>query len=228
MAIGILCLKNKSRFDLSLSLSLSFSKAVQERLPALFSCPIARNVGNPRSRLSKSRKSCGMGTLAVSGLVSDVATMATKRERAKKIFEEENLTQAAIAKRLGVATRTVERWASADGWGRKVAERKKVVQFEKPAHPYAKKTSAREPRQAIDPIELVETAIIDVSVALNVSQGGDTRGIGSMANALVNLLKFRRELCPPTAAELAEQAIALGIPPAEFARELREKWQARA
>lgn len=163
----------------------------------------------------------------MSGLGSD--GMATKRERAEKIYKEEGISQAAIAKRLGISTRTVERWASADGWGPKVAERRKVVQFEKPAHPYSKEEKAkRPPSKGINELELVETAIIDISVKLNTSEGGDTRGIGSMAGAMVRLLEYRRKIKPPTAAELAEQALDLGITPAEFAKQLREAWQARA
>lgn len=140
-----------------------------------------------------------------------------RRSEAKRLHLEKGWTQAAIATHLGVSTRTVERWAKADGWtGQKKAH--KVVPI---------KAVSSAPTVPIDEKRIVDNAIRSLDNLL-ASSDTDTRGIGGIAGALVKLLEYRRKIEPPTAAEVVEQAIAIGIPPQEFVAELKKQWQLRA
>jgi|FLYL01.1.fsa_nt_gi hypothetical protein len=150
-----------------------------------------------------------------------------------------------VAAQFGVSERAIKGKASEGKW---VARRKaqKVVSIndaKKPRPQLApESTPTREPvrvrrrdRGAIDELEIVEGAIVSLDLLLSSMSGMsddgrpvDTRGIGTTAGALVKLLEYRRKIQPPTAAALAEQAIALGMSPAEFARELRQAWEKRA
>lgn len=151
-------------------------------------------------------------------------------------------TIAAIAAQLSVSRRTIERWADDGVWREK---RGNVVSINQPPKTQPvnnpNPTPTREParvrrrdRGTIDELEIIENAIVNLDLLLSgMSSTGeersiDTRGIGTTAGALVKLLEYRRKIQPPTAAELAEQAIALGMSPAEFARELRQAWEKRA
>lgn len=157
-------------------------------------------------------------------------------------------TIAAIAAQLSVSRRTIERWADDGVWREK---RGNVVSINQPSKPQPvnnpNPTPTREParvrrrdRGEIQELEIVESAIsslhllfTDMAAGPDEDENGrikpiDTRGIGTIGGALVKLLEYRRKIQPPTAAELAEQAIALGMSPAEFARELRQAWEKRA
>lgn len=169
-----------------------------------------------------------------------------RRIEAKKLSLEQGLTQAAIAQRLGVSQRTVERWASEDGWGARKKAQAKVISINEaksqpsqppPASTHNNPPSVRPRRQRgeVDELEIVEDAIENLATLLGcsgMSDGSDrpidTRGIGGIAGALVKLLEYRRKIQPPTAAELAEQAIAMGVSPDQFMQALRDAWRLRA
>lgn len=155
-----------------------------------------------------------------------------RRIKAKELSLKQGLTQAAIAQKLGVSTRTVERWASQDGWGarRTAQQAKKVISIaSKPKHPEGHTSPHRRERRTIDELETVEGAICSLALLIDFSNDHDhqidTRGIGGIASALVRLLEYRRKISPPTAAALADQVIELGISPSEFVGELKQKWQ---
>lgn len=149
-----------------------------------------------------------------------------RRVEAKRLYLEKGWTQGAIATHFGVTTRTVERWASADTWG----EKSKVVSIKAAPKPKSEPPAPRrEPvgRSAgIDEMEVIDGAISDLSAALASTE--DVRSLGGLAGGLVRLLEYRRKVSPPTAAEMAEQLLALGISPSEFVKELRAKWQLKA
>lgn len=166
-----------------------------------------------------------------------------KREKAKRLSEAEpGLTQAAIAQRIGVAQRTVERWASEDGWGARRKAEGKVVSISTPRSNHQNPPSVKRQRKGepLEELEMVEGVVESLYLLLlGMSAGGiqddsghqqpiDTRGIGGTAGAFVRLLEYRRKIAPPTAAALAEQAIALGLSPSEFVTELKRQWQQRA
>lgn len=159
-----------------------------------------------------------------------------RRQEAKRLCAEEGLTQGEAADRLGVSRRTVERWASEDGWGAmKKAQKVVPIGEAKKPKPKPAQTPKDEPvrvqrrRQAgeIDELELVDLALSDVSAIMG-SGEVDARSIGSCAGALCKLIELRLKLKPRSAAELAELAIGLGVNPAEFAREVRQAWEKRA
>lgn len=159
---------------------------------------------------------------------------------------------AALAGQFGVGKRTIEGWCSEGHWADKrkaqkvisIDEAKSKTQPPKPKPVNtATPTPNREPIRArslrrrgeIDEFQIVEDAIDCLSgLLIGMSAGPednrqiDTRGIGGTAGALVKLLEYRRKIAPPTAREMAEQVLMLGIDPKEFARELRERWLQRA
>ncbi|MGG6295281.1 helix-turn-helix domain-containing protein [Leptolyngbya sp. AN02str] len=150
-----------------------------------------------------------------------------KKAVAKRLYEQ-GRSYAAIALDVGVSTRTVERWGSEGNWA--VLRQANVVPLERSESQPRQRPTPRSRRGdgAIDEMEIVEGAIANLAVLLDGSGDVDPRSLGGIAGALVRLLEYRRKVQPQTAAELAERAIALNINPAEFARELREKWQLRA
>lgn len=162
----------------------------------------------------------------------------SRREEAKNLSLQKGWTQETIAQHFGVTTRTIERWASQDGWGaRKHAEKvvsigqaKKKIQQPKPESTHNGSTAPIRSRRSageIDELNLVDLALSDISAFMS-SGEMDARGIGSCATALCRLIELRLKLKPRSAAELAELAIGLGMSPAEFARELRQAWEKRA
>jgi hypothetical protein len=163
-----------------------------------------------------------------------------RRIEAKRLALEKGWTQAKIASHFSVTTRTVERWAQKDGWGA-LKQAQNVVSISEARKPSPSPSTPRNPpsiRQStadsIDEIQVVEGAIASLyTMITGINDRGDdipvdTRGIGGIAGALVRFLEYRRKIKPPTAAELAEQVIAMGISPAEFVSELKQQWQQRA
>lgn len=164
-----------------------------------------------------------------------------KKVSAKQLFDKGE-TIAAIAQQLEVSRRTIERWADAGAWREQrdvipigQARKSKAV-VNSSATPHQNPPSVRRQRRGdpIDELLIVEEAIASLALLISgMSSAGedipiDTRGIGGTAGALVRLLEYRRKIAPPTAAALAEQAIAMGIAPHEFVAELKAKWQQRA
>ncbi len=154
-----------------------------------------------------------------------------KKTEAKQLCTERNWTHAAIASHLGVSTRTVERWASAGGWGG--LKQSKVISISRKSDTSSSDGSTAPPRREragvsrdIDELTVVNGAIADLSAALSAVE--DERALGGLAGGLVRLLEYRRKTNPPTVGELADQLIALGIDPTDFVMELRRRWQLEA
>lgn len=137
----------------------------------------------------------------------------------------------AIAQKLDVSRRTVERWATDDAegkWTDLKAARKVVAIGEARA---AREEEIPRPRRSrstgnLDPLELVDTALYDVSGMMG--GGDDGREVAALAGALCKLIELKLKLEPPTAAALAERVITLGFTPHEFAAALKEQWRLKA
>lgn len=173
----------------------------------------------------------------------------SQEDKRKKVAKDKFLTGASIASiadGLGVSRRTIERWADEGAW-REQRTADKVVSFSKPlqaepesTHDRPRRSRPYRERKQIDEVEIIEEAIDSLSFLLTGMSAGpdeddngrirpiDTRGIGSVAGALVKLLEYRRKINPPTVAALAEMAIELGMTPAEFMEALRDAWRLRA
>lgn len=166
------------------------------------------------------------------------------KEQVKQAYLSSTDSLVVIAAQFGVGERTVEGWSKDGGWDA-LKKAQKVVPIGQPRASSKPSSSTRidEPvrvrprrqRGDIDELEIVENAIVNLDLLIagmgGMSDDGrpvDTRGIGTTAGALVKLLEYRRKIQPPTAAELAEQMITLGIPPHEFVAELKRQWQVRA
>jgi transposase-like protein len=151
----------------------------------------------------------------------------TVQEKAKEAFLAGE-TIAAIATRYDMSRRQIERWAKAGLWREEKQGKTNVVPMAKPkpsqaASPVRAKRQARE----MDELEIVNAAIADLSAAL-AGASEDLRALGGLAGGLIRLLEYRRKVNPPTAAELAEMAIALGYTPETFMLALRETWRNQA
>lgn len=133
----------------------------------------------------------------------------------------------AIATQFGISKRAIEKKASEEGWA---ALRKAKAIPKPPTHsptPSTKSFNPKPTRRAadIDELEIIELAINDVSTGLALAATEDLRSLGGCATGLCKLIELRRKLSPPTAAELADQVLALGIDPKEFALELKRLWE---
>lgn len=140
---------------------------------------------------------------------------------AEKAYLSSSATLAEIATQFGISDRIVEKWAAEDNWKlKRQGIREKVVEFARP-----EPRPARVPRrsESIDELEVIEGAIAELSATL---ASGETpsQSLGGIAGGLAKLIELRRKLKPATAAELAEQVIALGIEPKEFVAELKRLW----
>lgn len=69
--------------------------------------------------------------------------------------------------------------------------------------------------------EVINNAILILNQSLPEAR---VRSAEATVLALCKLLELRQKLAPPTAADLAERVLELGISPYEFVKELREKW----
>lgn len=153
------------------------------------------------------------------------------QEQAKKLYLHDGLTMDAIAQKLGVSRRTIERWSANDPEGKwtdlKLAQ--KVVAFSPRADAPTEPAKPRRQRghSEIDELKIIELAISDLSATLG-SGETDSRSMGGIAGGLVRLLEYRRKICPPTAAELADLVLELNISPQEFVAELKQRWLQRA
>ncbi|MEH1777131.1 helix-turn-helix domain-containing protein [Nostoc sp.] len=136
-----------------------------------------------------------------------------------------------IAAALGVTRRTIDRWADEGNWAahRENNKSNKVIQLQpKPKEKLGGTklrvaTRRRNTSEALNDVEVVESAIADIHASLP----GAELGKGSMATALVKLIELKRKLVPDTVADLVERAIELDIGPEEFLAELNNAWQRR-
>ncbi|MUH00817.1 hypothetical protein F7734_54535 [Scytonema sp. UIC 10036] len=72
--------------------------------------------------------------------------------------------------------------------------------------------------------EILDDAILSLHETLPQAR---VKSLEAAAIALARLLELRQKMTPPTAVDLAERAIELGIDPHMFMRELKEKWALR-
>ncbi len=141
-------------------------------------------------------------------------------EPIKRAYLASGESYAAIATRFDVSERAVEKRASEEGWARSRTE----IHAEVRPAPKPRPIPAR---GTVDEISVLENAIADLSAGI---ADGETpiKSKEAAATALVRLLEYREKLMPPTAADLAERAIALGISPEQFIEELRQAWAAQS
>lgn len=140
-------------------------------------------------------------------------------------------TMAAIAKRLGVSTRTIQRWADAGGW----REQRTVLPMERRGNQRSGEHAGHEPdgssqrpgRRKINELEIVDLALGDLSGVMGTGDL-DPRVMGGLATGICRLIELRLKLSPKTAAEFADQVLASNITPSEFVAELKRQWQQRA
>ena len=162
---------------------------------------------------------------------------AYQKTTAKNLYlSDPSLTYADIAKQVGKTPRTVERWANAEepSW----AEQRKQTAEQR--EQYAKVTSIQEARQRpsnprpvrkltgpIDELQAIDGAIDTLTLALRAGDETPANSLGGIAGGLCKLIELRRKLAPPTAADLAQQVLELGLTPTDFVKELREQWANR-
>jgi transposase-like protein len=163
------------------------------------------------------------------------------KEQVKQAYLSSGDSLATIAARFGVGERTIENWSKEGSWDTRrkaqkvipIGEAKSKSQptaatIDPPPQREAAPSRSRRQRGDIDEIELIELAVADVSGAMSTAASEDLRSLGALAGALVKLLEYRRKIAPPTAAELADQVIALGVSPSDLVRELKTQWAERA
>ena len=151
-----------------------------------------------------------------------------RKDQSKALFLNGETIQA-IADRFNISRRTVERWADAGNWREEKEQQSNVVPLAKPKQPKLVthppiRAPLRRSDSGIDDLEVIEGAIAELSASLPVAED---KSKGGIATALGRLVELRQKMQPKTAAELAQQVIDLGISPAEFVAELKEKWQQR-
>jgi transposase-like protein len=160
------------------------------------------------------------------------------RAAVKRAYLDSTDSMAQVAQRFGLTSRTVERWASEEGWaaerkGRSLSNEpaKAVVTEVLPTEPMPKPQpiARRRATEQIDELEIIDTAILDIRAAMGGgSDSVDLRSLGSAASGLCRLVELRLKLQPKTAADLAKQAMQLGIKPETFLQALAEQWQQQA
>lgn len=146
-------------------------------------------------------------------------------EPIKQYYLSNDESLAAVAIRFGVSKRAIEDKSAEGGWEalKTAGEVGGEVEEESPI-PYRRRSFDRKAK--IDEVDEVDHAITQLSGWIG--GGAEPKSLEGCASALAKLIELRRKLVPLTAAELAEQVLALGISPAEFVSELKEKWQRRA
>ncbi|MBD2156220.1 helix-turn-helix domain-containing protein [Leptolyngbya sp. FACHB-16] len=155
------------------------------------------------------------------------------KEEVKQAYLSGNESLSAIASQFGVGERTVEGWSKEGGWDglKKASKVVPIGEGKKKAKPaqandYDDAPRIRRSPNSLDPLQLVDTALYDVSGMMG--GGEDGREIAALAGALCKLIELKLKLEPPTAAALAERVIALGLTPHEFAAALKDQWRLKA
>ena len=143
--------------------------------------------------------------------------MTQKQQQAEQLFTEGE-TIVAIAQKLGVSRRTIERWANEGAWREK---RGNVVSIA------AARDRHSDDSDDFDYLELVDRCLSRIA-EISESSEVDARSSAPLATALVKLLELRLKLKPRSVTELIEMAIDTGITPSELVAELRKAWAQRA
>ena len=149
-------------------------------------------------------------------------------EPIKEAYINSDESLASLALRFGVSKRALEGEAAAQSW-KALKDAKKLaglpVKAKEQKNAIARSGTSRRTTSALDEIEILETAIADMSAALVLAE---TKSKEGCASALAKLLELRRKLVPTTAEEIADQCMTLGISPEDFIDALRQQWQERA
>ena len=164
-----------------------------------------------------------------------MAAPTGKKDAARSLYAQ-GLSQAAIAKRLGIGKTTITDYKKQDkgterDWDKHRADlkgktpppRPNLVTFERPRGGKAKAAAPERSLHDLDHAELAHEIV--TSTASLIRSGDIPPALGSALNGLLAWVKFEQEMRPATAAELAQQAMALGIKPGEFMQQLREAWE---
>jgi hypothetical protein len=145
-------------------------------------------------------------------------------EPIKQHYLSSDESLASVALRFGVSKRAIEDKSAEGGWEALKTAGTVAETEERSPEPVRRPTKRRNGR--IDEVDEIDHAITQLSGWIG--GGAEPKSLEGCASALAKLIELRRKLVPLTAAELAEQVLALGISPAEFVTELKEKWQQRA
>lgn len=146
-------------------------------------------------------------------------------EPIKQAYINSDESLASLALRFGVSKRALEGEAAAQSWKALKDAKKLASPPVKTQKNIARSGISRRTASNVDEVEILETAIADMSAALVVAE---TKSKEGCASALAKLLELRRKLVPTTAEEIADQCMALGISPEDFIEALRQQWQERA
>jgi hypothetical protein len=146
-------------------------------------------------------------------------------EPIKQHYLSSDESLASVALRFGVSKRAIEDKSAEGGWEALKTAGHVGAEVEERPEPVARPSRSRRTGR-IDEVDEIDHAITQLSGWI--SGGAEPKSLEGCASALAKLIELRRKLVPATAAELAEQVLALGISPAEFVHELKEKWQQRA
>lgn len=158
-----------------------------------------------------------------------------KKDAARSLYAQ-GVSLTAITKKLGIGRTTVTDYKKQDkgterDWDKHRADLKgktpppkpNLVTFERPRGDKAKAAAVAPVLDGLDRSQLVDKIIGSTARLIELSD--IPPGLGSALNGLATLIKLEKELKPATAAELAQQAMALGIKPGEFMQQLREAWE---
>lgn len=122
-----------------------------------------------------------------------------------------------LATEFSVGLSTLKIISSEEKW----AELRKTAQVAQELGAVQGAKSATRQRSKLDDLVLLNEGIADLSAEIAAVEAKSKEGC---ATAMANLIKVKRELFPPTAEDLAEMAVSLGITPSDFLTALQRRW----
>ena len=122
-----------------------------------------------------------------------------------------------LATEFSVGLSTLKLISADEKW----AELRKTAQMAQEAGSVEGAKAATRQRPKLDDLTLLDNGIADLSAEVAAVEAKSKEGC---ATAMANLIKVKRELFPPTAEELAEMAVSLGITPSDFLTALQRRW----
>nr|WP_290224078.1 hypothetical protein [Trichocoleus desertorum] len=147
-------------------------------------------------------------------------------EPIKQAYLSSDESLASVALRFGVSKRAIEDKSAEGGWEALKTAGHVACEEDEEESPIPRRRRSFDRKAKIDEVDEIDHAITQLSGWIG--GGAEPKSLEGCASALAKLIELRRKLVPATAAELAEQVLALGISPTEFVTELKEKWQRRA